>query len=245
MAPLPTMSLRCQDEHKALIRDLARALRTRPDLAGTIAALLADDAGASASQSPVLADVVARLDAVERWIAGRNMDAMPRDAARTSSADTPERSLIPPHQAGSAFQPKAAPVAEGVAGGGGSIPRVQAAAVLADDDAAAADHQGVAVRHPVDVSANLPPQPAGPIPTDDFLTAARAAMKSLDLTYAALGEMVGIPKGTIGHMLRGRAPLDEGRRAVIATALGIPLDGGRAATPGVATAKDPAHDQPA
>ena len=79
MSPLPTMSLRCPQEHQQLVRDLARSLRTRPDLAHAVQALLAEGALAPGAPS-ALAEVLARLEAVERWIAERNTDAMPRNA---------------------------------------------------------------------------------------------------------------------------------------------------------------------
>jgi|GEM_PF-6062423 len=68
MSPLPTISLRCSPEHQPLIRNIARALRTRPDLASTLAALLAEGTSIPVMPSPILTDVVARLEAVERWI---------------------------------------------------------------------------------------------------------------------------------------------------------------------------------
>lgn len=87
MSPLPTISLRCAPEHAALIRDIARTLRTRPDLAVTLAALLAD-ASPSAAPAPVLADVLARLEAVERWIAERNTPVLRCGAADDEAASS-------------------------------------------------------------------------------------------------------------------------------------------------------------
>lgn len=74
MSPLPTMSVRCRPEHQPLVRSIARALRDRPELADELAALLARPvAGPSlAAPSPDLANVIARLDAIERWIAECN-----------------------------------------------------------------------------------------------------------------------------------------------------------------------------
>lgn len=89
MSPLPTISLRCAPEHAALIRDIARALRTRPGLADALAALLAD-ASPSAAPAPVLADVLARLEAVERWISERNTPVL-----RCSAADDEAGSAVP------------------------------------------------------------------------------------------------------------------------------------------------------
>ncbi len=93
MPPLPTMSLRCQPEHQALIRDIARNLRTRPELAGALAALLSEAAPAALAPS-VPADVLARLEAVERWIAERNTDAL-QSAVRPAVAETVEAQPAP------------------------------------------------------------------------------------------------------------------------------------------------------
>ncbi len=89
MSALPTMSLRVPPEHQALIRAVARALRTRPALPAALVALLAEGEPASAAPLPGLSDVVARLEAVEAWIAGRNAAATP------TSAPAPQEPALP------------------------------------------------------------------------------------------------------------------------------------------------------
>ena len=99
MSPLPTMSLRCPPEHQALVRDLARALRTRPDLVPAVQALLAEGAPALAAASPVLADVVARLEAVEQWIAKRNK-ASDAEGAKCNTSVLPSNTAAADKTAG-------------------------------------------------------------------------------------------------------------------------------------------------
>lgn len=91
MSPLPTMSVRCLPEHQPLVRSIARALRDRPALADTIGALLAQpDAWPTAAvPSPDMAAILARLEAVERWIVERNTDAT-RDVTQVAVAETAE-----------------------------------------------------------------------------------------------------------------------------------------------------------
>lgn len=88
MSPLPTMSLRCLPEHQSLVRDIARQLRTRPGLAAAVGALLAEDAATVPAPSPAVTDLVARLEAVEHWIAERNAAVLRPDEAPTPPTDT-------------------------------------------------------------------------------------------------------------------------------------------------------------
>ncbi len=86
MSPLPTMSIRCHPEHQRLLRDVAAALRTRPEIAAAVAALLAEPGTAPLPMpmpAPDLAAVLARLETIERWIAERNTDV-------TRSGETPD-----------------------------------------------------------------------------------------------------------------------------------------------------------
>lgn len=90
MSPLPTMSVRCRPEHQPLVRAVARALRDTPDLAGALATLLAQPAAAPLTvSSPDLADMLARLEVVERWIAERNTDAT-RDVTQVAVTEATE-----------------------------------------------------------------------------------------------------------------------------------------------------------
>jgi hypothetical protein len=87
MSPLPTMSIRCHPEHQRLLRDVAAALRTRPEIAAAVAALLAEPGTAPLPMpAPDVAAVLARLETIEHWIAERNTDVT-RDATR--SGETP------------------------------------------------------------------------------------------------------------------------------------------------------------
>lgn len=70
MPPLPPISLRCAAEHAPLIRAVARALRSRPELAPALEALLAAGA-ADPAPAPILADILERLSVVERALAER------------------------------------------------------------------------------------------------------------------------------------------------------------------------------
>lgn len=90
MSPLPTMSVRCLPEYQPLVRAVARALRDTPDLACALATLLAQPAAAPlAVSSPDLAGMLARLEAVERWIVERNTDAT-RNVTQVAFAETAE-----------------------------------------------------------------------------------------------------------------------------------------------------------
>jgi hypothetical protein len=71
--PLPTMSLRAAPEHHQLIRDLAAALRIRPELADVLRDVLQAQHGTAARMTErdaaVLRDVVERLSHAEQRIA--------------------------------------------------------------------------------------------------------------------------------------------------------------------------------
>ncbi|MBF0561463.1 MAG: hypothetical protein HQL37_05455 [Alphaproteobacteria bacterium] len=65
MSPLPTMSLRAAPEHHALLRDIARAIRTRPELVDAIQDAIRRDTPGDVPQrnidEGVLRDVIRRI----------------------------------------------------------------------------------------------------------------------------------------------------------------------------------------
>jgi hypothetical protein len=67
--PLPTMSLRAPPEHHQLIRDIAMALRTRPELADVLRDVLQTQDGIAPRNTDVLQSILDRLAALERSIA--------------------------------------------------------------------------------------------------------------------------------------------------------------------------------
>jgi hypothetical protein len=68
--PLPTMSLRVAPEHQQLIRDIATALRTRPELADVLRDVLQmQHDGITQRDTDVLQSILDRLAALERSIA--------------------------------------------------------------------------------------------------------------------------------------------------------------------------------
>ena len=67
--PLPTMSLRAAPEHHQLIRDIATALRTRPELADVLHDVLqTQHDGVTDRNTDVLQSILDRLTALERAI---------------------------------------------------------------------------------------------------------------------------------------------------------------------------------
>ena len=66
---LPTMSLRAPPEHHQLIRDIATALRTRPELADVLRDVLQAEHGVAVRDTNVLQSILDRLAALERSIA--------------------------------------------------------------------------------------------------------------------------------------------------------------------------------
>jgi hypothetical protein len=64
--PLPTMSLRAAPEHHQLIRDIATALRTRPELADALRDVLQSKHGIAPRNTDVLQSILDRLDALEK-----------------------------------------------------------------------------------------------------------------------------------------------------------------------------------
>lgn len=110
--PLPTMSLRAAPEHHAIIREVAAALRTRPELVAALRDLLAGQPDNAGRVPDDIAALRARLEAVERWIAERDRpqaSATPgkgatRPATRPLPAAAPEQIDLedlcgPPRQA--------------------------------------------------------------------------------------------------------------------------------------------------
>jgi hypothetical protein len=67
--PLPTMSVRAPPEHHQLIRDIAMALRTRPELADVLRDVLQTQDGIAPRNTDVLQSILDRLAALERSIA--------------------------------------------------------------------------------------------------------------------------------------------------------------------------------
>jgi DNA-binding NarL/FixJ family response regulator len=68
--PLPTMSLRVAPEYHQLIRDIATALRTRPELAGVLRDVLQTQHGIAPRNTDVLQSILDRLAALEDLTAG-------------------------------------------------------------------------------------------------------------------------------------------------------------------------------
>jgi DNA-binding NarL/FixJ family response regulator len=95
--PLPTLSLRAAPEHHKLIRDLAAALRTRPELADVLRDVLQAQHGTAARMTErdaaVLLDVVERLSHAEQRIAALEASA-PLGSHLRNSADSGERAAI-------------------------------------------------------------------------------------------------------------------------------------------------------
>jgi hypothetical protein len=94
--PLPTMSLRAAPEHHKLIRDLAAALRTRPELADVLRDVLQaqhDTAGRMTERdTAVLQDVVERLSHAEQRIAALEASA-PLGSHLVHAQDSGERAV--------------------------------------------------------------------------------------------------------------------------------------------------------
>jgi hypothetical protein len=66
--PLPTMSLRASPEHHQLIRDIATALRTRPELADVLRDVLqAQHGGVAERDTDVLQPILERLTREEEF----------------------------------------------------------------------------------------------------------------------------------------------------------------------------------
>lgn len=63
--PLPTMSLRAAPEHQQIIRDIATALRTRPELADVLRDVLQTQHGIAPGNTGVLQSILERLAALE------------------------------------------------------------------------------------------------------------------------------------------------------------------------------------
>ena len=80
--PLPTMSLRAAPEHQQLIRDIATALRTRPELAHVLRDVLQSQYGIAPRNTDVLQSILDRLAALERSIAA-SAPSLPDEAEPT------------------------------------------------------------------------------------------------------------------------------------------------------------------
>src|SRR4051812_41447908 len=67
--PLPTMSLRVAPEHHQLLRDIATALRTRPELADVLRDVLQaqHDSGVTERNTDVLQPFIERLEITRRF----------------------------------------------------------------------------------------------------------------------------------------------------------------------------------
>jgi hypothetical protein len=81
--PLPTMSLRAPPEHHHLIRDIATALRSRPELADALRDVLQSQHACIAPRNTdVLQSILDRLAALERSIAA-SAPSLPDEAEPT------------------------------------------------------------------------------------------------------------------------------------------------------------------
>lgn len=92
--PLPTMSLRASPEYHQLIRDIATALRTRPELADVLRDVLQTEHGATVRDTNVLQSILDRLAALERAIAvgAPSQPAKARSRSRTRGTKGPVKS---------------------------------------------------------------------------------------------------------------------------------------------------------
>jgi hypothetical protein len=91
--PLPTMSLRAAPEHHQIIRDIATALRTRPELANVLRDVLQaqHDNGVTDRDTNVLQSILDRLAALEE----REPRMVRIDALEARIAALEERASIP------------------------------------------------------------------------------------------------------------------------------------------------------
>jgi hypothetical protein len=82
--PLPTMSLRAAPEHHQLIRDIATALRTRPELADVLRGVLqTQHACITERDTDVLQSILDRLAALEEWAVSGGAPSPPDKAEPT------------------------------------------------------------------------------------------------------------------------------------------------------------------
>jgi hypothetical protein len=91
---LPTMSLRASPEYHQLIRDIATALRTRPELADVLRDVLQTQDGIALRNTDVLQSILDRLAALERSIAvnAPSQPAKARSRGRARDAKGPVKS---------------------------------------------------------------------------------------------------------------------------------------------------------
>jgi DNA-binding NarL/FixJ family response regulator len=89
--PLPTISIRVAPEHQRLIRYIAGALRTRPELADVLHEVLqSQHEPATDRVTDVLQDLIARLDEHERRLAAlENASTQVTDGATGQPRPTP------------------------------------------------------------------------------------------------------------------------------------------------------------
>jgi hypothetical protein len=80
---LPTMSLRAAPEHHQLIRDIATALRTRPELADVLRDVLQEEHGVAVRDTNVLQSILDRLAALEEWAVSSGAPSPPNKAGPT------------------------------------------------------------------------------------------------------------------------------------------------------------------
>jgi hypothetical protein len=82
--PLPTMSVRASPEHHQIIRDIATALRTRPELAGVLRDVLqTQHDGIAQRDTGVLQSILDRLAALEEWAVSSGAPSPPDKAEPT------------------------------------------------------------------------------------------------------------------------------------------------------------------
>src|SRR3954467_21683 len=81
--PLPTMSVRASPEHHQLIRDIATALRTRPELADVLRDVLQAEHGVAVRNTNVLQSILDRLTALEEWAASSGAPSLPDEPEPT------------------------------------------------------------------------------------------------------------------------------------------------------------------
>jgi hypothetical protein len=78
--PLPTMSVRVALEHQKLIRDIAMALRTQPELVSVLRGVLQAEHGVAVRDTNVLQSILDRLAALEEWAVSSGAPSPPDKA---------------------------------------------------------------------------------------------------------------------------------------------------------------------
>jgi hypothetical protein len=92
--PLPTCSVRALPEHHHLLRRLARALASRPDLAPSVEALIAD---VTQAETQVNTPTDQRLEALERRVDRLEAEAVLRNETQAVLPERVTRNTAPQH----------------------------------------------------------------------------------------------------------------------------------------------------